>query len=165
MILRRTVATVIAMVSVPVLMLAALLTVWVADRDEPAVVDRVWLVPDVVKACDEIEVHVKRYMARHSGVRVERTMTDSTNERRQLAGTDLEENPGPFGDYAYYTTYQVPCTFNPGWAEYNAKTVYYRNPLQRYVWPIPGGRWKIRFCVIDDGGKPEQVCRKQSTDP
>ncbi len=159
MILKYTVVSVIGMVSLVVASLFLVGMLWVADREEPAVVEKVWIEPQVVKICGTFDVHVKRYKTKASGVRVERTLVDSARERVILPKTELDENPGPYGDYDYNVSYNVPCTFSPGWAEYTARTQYFRNPLQEYVWPIEGGRWAIRICVTDDVQSSEQVCK------
>lgn len=157
--------TTLILLVIPLVSGAVLVTTWLADRDKPLTVIKVWAEPTEVKPCSSVQLWVDRIADRDTGVNLEFLFTDSKNQSAPPIVYSTKQLRGPLGRYAYSTAIPVPCEFKPGWAVLERRVDYWRNPLQQYLWPIPGHSRKVPVCITTDGVGSAEVCKRPYLPP
>lgn len=151
--------TFIVLVFLPLVAVAVVVTTWLADRDKPVSVIKVWTEPDTVAPCGTVDLWVDRYAERSTGLELEYFFTDSKRQSAPPVIYSTKTLRGPLGRFSYSVSLSVPCTFDPGWAVMERRVSYWRNPVHKYLWPIDGTSRKVAVCIKPDGAERDTVCR------
>lgn len=157
--------TCVVLLFLPFVVLAVYLTIWLADREQPLTLHRMWVDKPVARPGEDLQLWIDRTAYRESGLNLEYFFTDAKGQSAPPIVYSTKSLRGQLGTYAYSVAIPVPPSFASGWATLERRVDYWRNPIHQYFWPIPGPSRRVKVCVIADDVAPEEVCKTSSPQP